>query len=110
MSAMRTRLAAAALLCLVPALRAQQPPAVLPAFDRVIGEAIAGKKLPGAVLLIGKGEQTLVRKAYGNRALVPSVEPMTLDTVFDLASLTKVIATTTAVMQQVEQGRIRLED
>ena len=84
--------------------------APLPALDRVIDEAIAQKKLPGAVVVIGKGDQVLFRKAYGNRALVPSVESMTLDTVFDLASLTKVVATTTAVMQQVEEGRIRLDD
>ena len=52
----------------------------------------------------------IYRKAYGNRALEPRREPMTLDTIFDLASLTKVIATTTAVMQLVEQGKVRLND
>ena len=50
------------------------------------------------------------RRAFGNRALVPQAEPMTLDTIFDLASLTKVVATTTAVMQLVEDGRLRLAD
>ena len=83
---------------------------MLPALDRAVTQAISEKKLPGAVVLIGKGEQTLVRKAYGDRALVPAAEPMTLDTIFDLASLTKVVATTTAVMQQVELGQIRLDD
>ncbi len=111
---MSGRAVAIILLCLVsagvvPPLQARQA-SPLPALDRVIEEAIAGKKLPGAVVLIGKGDQTRVRKAYGHRALVPAVEPMTLDTIFDLASLTKVVATTTAVMQQVEQGRIRLDD
>ena len=106
---MRARFLATALLLLVPIVHAQQS-APLPALDRAIEEAINEKKLPGAVVLIGKGDQVLVRKAYGNRALVPAVEPMTLDTIFDLASLTKVVATTTAVMQQVEQGRIRLDD
>src|SRR4030095_8783680 len=50
------------------------------------------------------------RKAYGQRAIVPSPEPMTLDTIFDLASLTKVVATTPAVMMLVEEGRVRLTD
>jgi len=96
-------------LLLLPALGMPQGPS-LAAFDRVITEAIQEKKLPGAVLLVGKGDQTLVRKAYGSRALVPSAEPMTIDTIFDLASLTKVVATTTAVMQLVEEGAIRLDD
>ncbi len=68
-------------------------------------EAIAEKKLPGAVVLVGRGERILYQKAIGNRALVPAVEPMTLDTIFDLASLTKVVATTTSVMILVEQGQ-----
>ena len=106
---MRVRLATAALICLTATLYGQQPRS-LPALDRAIESAIAEKKLPGAVVLIGKGDQTLIRKAYGNRALVPAPEPMTVDTIFDLASLTKVIATTTAVMQQVEQGNIRLDE
>ena len=53
---------------------------------------------PGAVVVVGRGDQTSYEKAYGFRATVPAQEPMTLDTVFDLASLTKVVATTTAVM------------
>ena len=73
-------------------------------------QAIAEKKLPGAVVLVGRGDQTLYQKAIGNRALVPSAEPMTLDTIFDLASLTKVVATTTSVMMLVEEGKIRLSD
>ncbi len=76
----------------------------------VVEEAIAAHKLPGAVIVAGRGDRVEYRQAFGNRALVPSVEPMTLDTIFDLASLTKVVATTTAVMQLVENGRIRLAD
>src|SRR5688500_1237203 len=106
---MRARVVAVLLLLSAPVLLARQS-ASLPALDRVVEEAIAQKKLPGAVVIIGKGDQVLFRKAYGNRALVPAVEPMTLDTIFDLASLTKVVATTTAVMQQVEEGKIRLDD
>jgi uncharacterized protein YbbC (DUF1343 family)/CubicO group peptidase (beta-lactamase class C family) len=78
--------------------------------DEHIDEAIADGKLPGAVLLVGHGNRTVYQKAYGNRALVPSREAMTLDTIFDLASLTKVVATTTSVMMLVERGRVRLSD
>jgi CubicO group peptidase (beta-lactamase class C family) len=78
--------------------------------DRVVEEAIAAHQTPGAVVLVGRGDEVVFEKAYGQRATVPSSEPMTLDTIFDLASLTKVVATTTAVMQLVEQGRLRLND
>src|SRR6202023_1309309 len=50
------------------------------------------------------------RKAYGSRALEPRREPMTLDTIFDMASVNKVTVTTTAVMQLMEQGKVRLND
>ena len=80
------------------------------AVDAVIEQAIHDGNIPGAVLLVGHNGQVIYRKAYGNRALEPRREPMTLDTIFDLASLTKVIATTTAVMQLVEQGKVRLND
>ena len=66
--------------------------------------------IPGAVVLIGHEGKVLYRRAFGYRALEPQRIPMTEDTIFDLASLTKVIATTTAVMQLVEQRRLRLED
>ena len=62
------------------------------------------------MILVGQNEQILYRKAFGHRALVPDPEPMTVDTVFDLSSLTKVVATTTSIMQLVEAGRISLED
>ncbi len=82
----------------------------LPELDRAIQQAIAEKKLPGAVVLIGRRDEVLLRRVYGLRAVSPAPEPMTLDTIFDLASLTKPIATATAVMQQVEAGTIRLDD
>src|SRR5580692_9673055 len=78
--------------------------------DSVIEQAIADGNIPGAVLVVGHDGAVVYRKAYGNRALEPQREPMRLDTVFDLASLTKVVATTTAVMQLVEQGKVRLND
>ena len=61
-------------------------------------------------MVVGHGDAIVLRKAYGDRAVAPAREPMTLDTVFDLASLTKVVATTPSVMQLVEQGKIRLTD
>ena len=78
--------------------------------DSVIQQAIADGNIPGAVLVVGHDGKVIYRKAYGERALDPKREVMTLDTVFDLASLTKVIATTTAVMQLVEQGKVRMND
>jgi uncharacterized protein YbbC (DUF1343 family)/CubicO group peptidase (beta-lactamase class C family) len=68
------------------------------------------RKCPGAVVLVGHQGRVVYRRAFGYRALVPRKLPMTPDTIFDLASLTKVIATTPAIMQLVEQGKIRLED
>ena len=78
--------------------------------DDLVGEAIRENRLPGAVILVGLNERILYRKAFGYRALVPKPEPMTIDTVFDLASLTKVVATTTSILQLVDAGRISLED
>ena len=78
--------------------------------DALVEKDIADKKLPGAVVIVGHKGKIVYRKAFGNRALVPSVEKMTLDTIFDAASLTKVVATTTSVMMLVEQGKLRLSD
>ena len=84
--------------------------AALNRIDAVVADAIEARQLPGAVVVVGRGDQVAFRKAYGQRAVQPSAEPMTLDTIFDLASLTKVVATTPSVMMLVEQGRIRLTD
>ena len=78
--------------------------------DRLIAEAITARQTPGAVVLVGRGDTVLFEKAYGQRAIVPAPEAMTIDTIFDVASLTKVVATTTAVMQLAEQGKVRLND
>jgi uncharacterized protein YbbC (DUF1343 family)/CubicO group peptidase (beta-lactamase class C family) len=85
-------------------------PVRLGAVDSIIEHSISEGTIPGAVLLVGHDGAVIYRKAYGNRALEPRREAMTLDTIFDLASLTKVISTTTAVMQLFEQGKIRLND
>jgi uncharacterized protein YbbC (DUF1343 family)/CubicO group peptidase (beta-lactamase class C family) len=82
----------------------------LAVLDPVINEAIAQRQIPGAVLIVGHDGQVVYRKAYGSRAIEPRREEMTLDTVFDCASLTKVMATTTALMQLWEQGKLRTND
>src|SRR6266581_7539137 len=61
--------------------------------DGIIKESIDKKELPGAVVLVGHRGRVVWRKAYGARAIEPQREPMTLDTIFDLASLTKIVAT-----------------
>lgn len=78
--------------------------------DQIVAKGIADGRMPGAVVVVGRGDTVLFEKAYGQRAVAPLAEPMTLDTVFDMASLTKVVATTTAVMQLVERGVVRLTD
>jgi CubicO group peptidase (beta-lactamase class C family) len=85
-------------------------PARLARIDAVVAAAIADRQLRGAVVLVGRGDRVVWQKAYGDRAVSPAIEPMTLDTIFDLASLTKVVATTTAVMMLVEDGTLRLSD
>ena len=78
--------------------------------DAAIQQAIQEGKLPGAVLVVGHNGQVIYRKAYGNRAIVPQPEAMTADTIFDCASLTKVVATTPSLMKLFEQGKFRLND
>jgi uncharacterized protein YbbC (DUF1343 family)/CubicO group peptidase (beta-lactamase class C family) len=80
------------------------------ALDAIIEEAIRQDEIPGAVLLVGHKGAIVFRKAYGCRALAPRREPMTVDTIFDAASLTKVVATTPAIMKLFEQGKLRLND
>jgi len=85
-------------------------PARLARLDEVFAAAMARKEVPGAVVLVGRHGKVAFRKAYGMRAVAPKAEAMTADTAFDLASLTKPVATAAAVMTLVEQGRVRLED
>lgn len=82
----------------------------LAVLDPIVKEAIHDGQIPGAVVLVWHNGKVIYEKAFGNRALEPRREPMTLDTIFDLASLTKVVATTTAVMQLAERGKVRLND
>ena len=82
----------------------------LTVIDSIVQDAIRDGQIPGAVVLVWHDGQVIYRKAFGHRALEPRREPMTLDTIFDIASLTKVVATTTAMMQLLELGKVRLND
>ena len=100
------------------------PPDAAPAPDfatvsKLMNDAIAAQKLPGAVVLIGHGGKVVFHQAYGSRKLAGEpgldgspapAEPMTEDTIFDMASLTKPLATATAVMQLYEQGKVAFDD
>jgi uncharacterized protein YbbC (DUF1343 family)/CubicO group peptidase (beta-lactamase class C family) len=84
--------------------------AKLDQIEQLVNADIADKKLPGAVVIVGHKGKIVYRKAFGNRSLVPTVEKMTVDTIFDLASLTKPVATATSIMILIEQGKLRLND
>jgi CubicO group peptidase (beta-lactamase class C family) len=99
-------------------------PVVAPTTDfatvsRLINDAIAANELPGAVVAIGHDGKVVFREAYGVRKLAGEpgldgspapAEPMTEDTIFDMASLTKCLATATAVMQLYEQGKVQFDE
>jgi CubicO group peptidase (beta-lactamase class C family) len=101
-----------------------QPPAEPPTpefatVSKLMNDAIAARGLPGAVVVIGHGGRVVFHQAYGSRKLAGEqgldgspapAEPMTEDTIFDLASLTKCLATATAVMQLYEQGKVAFDD
>ena len=78
--------------------------------DAAVAEALSKKQLPGAVVLVAHNGRVAWRKAYGSRAVEPAREPMTPDTIFDVASLTKIMATATSIMILVERGKVRLND
>ncbi|WP_006244521.1 serine hydrolase domain-containing protein [Mycolicibacterium tusciae] len=91
----------------------------VPGVSTLINDAIAARQLPGAVVVVGHGGDIVFHRAFGERKLAGEpgldgspapAEPMTEDTIFDVASLTKPLATATAVMQLYEQGKVRLDD
>ena len=84
--------------------------AALSPVGAVVEDEIRAGRIPGAVVLVGHAGAVVYRRAFGERQVEPVRRPMTEDTIFDLASLTKVVATSTAVMQLVEKGRVRLDD
>ncbi|MGV0850767.1 serine hydrolase domain-containing protein [Mycolicibacterium phlei] len=99
--------------------RTSQPTPDMPAVSQVITAAIAANRLPGAVAAVGHRGALVFQRAYGVRKLAGEqdldgtpgpAEPMTEDTVFDVASLTKPLATATAVMQLTEQGRVAVDE
>jgi len=77
--------------------------------ETLVADAVARQGVPGAVLLVGRRGAVALRKVYGHAVLRPAPVPMTVNTIFDLASLTKPVATATSVMQLVEQGRVELD-
>ncbi len=114
----RTRLLSLAVLLCWTACKSPPPPPVVAApfypaklmeMDEAIERAIAEKQCPGGVLWL-EHRGVSYHKAYGNRALVPTKEPMTEDTIFDVASLTKVVACTPAMMLLVERGQVSLDE
>ena len=78
--------------------------------DSVILKAIDNKEIPGAVLAVVKDGKMAYLKAYGNKQVYPDTIPMDVNTVFDLASCTKPLATAVSAMILLERGQIRLED
>jgi serine-type D-Ala-D-Ala carboxypeptidase len=84
--------------------------ALLARADTAIARAIQNGETPGAVLLVMRNNRIVWRKAYGNRTVKPEAIPMTTGTIFDMASVTKPVATATAIMQLVDEGHIRLSD
>jgi uncharacterized protein YbbC (DUF1343 family)/CubicO group peptidase (beta-lactamase class C family) len=76
--------------------------------DEIVAQGLAEKRMPGCVVCIGRRGKIVLLKAYGNKQLQPSELPMTTDTVFDMASITKPVATATSVMLLVERGQLKL--
>jgi uncharacterized protein YbbC (DUF1343 family) len=105
-------LATAALLCVGAATpsRGDFSGTSLQPIDGIVNREIQLGNIPGAVVLIGHQGKVVYRRAFGYRELEPQKIAMTEDTIFDLASLTKPIATATAIMQLVEEGKIDLDE
>ena len=117
------RIAALLASCLLPSAVCAGPPvavreiaaesvgmdsARLAVIDDLVAEGLSQDKMPGCVVLIGRREGIVFRKAYGFRQTKPQQVPMTLETVFDLASLTKPIATASSIMLLIQQGKLEL--
>lgn len=80
------------------------------AIDGIVNHGVEEHLLPGAVVIVGHDGHIVYRRAYGMRSLEPTQEKMRLDTVFDMASLTKPLMTATAVMQLYQEGKIGVDD
>src|SRR6266849_4764387 len=102
------RLLVVLLISSTPVAATAQPSAWTQAVDEAVRDSVAASEVPGAVLLVGQGDQILHRKVLGWRATVPHPELMTADTIFDIASLTKVVATTPSILRLWEMGKVDL--
>jgi CubicO group peptidase (beta-lactamase class C family) len=78
--------------------------------DSAMKASIGAGETPGAVVLVGRHGQIAYIRPFGNRSVQPKTERMTVDTIFDMSSLTKVVATAPSIMRLVENGHLRLED
>ena len=78
--------------------------------ENAFEEAVIQGVFPGAVLLVGRGDEVVYEKAFGSRSLIPTMSPMDKNTIFDLASLTKPLATTVVIMLLVSEKKICLDD
>ena len=78
--------------------------------DAIVAEGLAQKRMPGCVVCVGRRGKIVLLKAYGHKQLKPTELPMTTDTVFDMASITKPVATATSIMLLVERGQLKLND
>src|SRR5215210_7382462 len=90
--------------------KASMDSAIVGRIEKDVTRAIERGDMSGCVVLIGRREGIVFEHAYGNRAIEPKVEPMTIDTLFDMASLTKPLATATSIMILVQRGQLRLAD
>lgn len=77
--------------------------------DGVIQYGLSRGRMPGCLIMVGRNGKIVFHKAYGRRRIEPSPEPMTRDTIFDMASLTKPIATATSIMKLIEEGKVELD-
>jgi CubicO group peptidase (beta-lactamase class C family) len=82
----------------------------MPEVDQLMAEALHGKKTPGAVIAVGRRDGVVFLRAYGHRELVPRRTDMSVDTIFDLASLTKPLVVGTLMQVLMDQGKLHFED
>lgn len=78
--------------------------------ESIVRKGIADGEMPGAVVVVADRNHILYESAFGERQIEPTRQPMTIDTVFDMASLTKPVATATSVMKLVEDGKVQVDE
>jgi uncharacterized protein YbbC (DUF1343 family)/CubicO group peptidase (beta-lactamase class C family) len=98
------------LLCVLSCAGVAQAQRRFAPIEKIVNRAIAEHKIPGAVVIVGHNGRVVYRRSFGMRSLVPDREKMTVNTIFDMASLTKPLMTATAVMQLAQEGKIRVDD